>query len=130
MDNNFELRRLIQNELEKCGVAVPVEEKFDYSRFEKPDLIKQFIKLCNGNWKKSIYVKKYGERYGDSQYFDLLFVVDKYGYPNCIPVPIARKLFNEEIIPEKCLHIMNGSVYEYIYKAYYENKKIREELPF
>jgi hypothetical protein len=126
MENNFELRRLIQNELEKCGVKVPAEEKFDYSGFDKPDLLRNFIKICNGYWKNSIYVRKYGQRYEDTQYFDLLFVVNEFGHPNCIPIPIARKLFNEEIVPEDCLHIMSGSIYEYIYKVYYVN----EDLPF
>jgi len=126
MDNNFELRRLIQDELEKCGVVVPVEEKFDYSRFEKPDLIKQFIKLCNGNWRHTIYVKKYGERYGDEQYFDLLFVVNDFGHPICIPVPIARILFGEEIGSAFCLDIIKGYTYELIYKYYYTV----QDLPF
>jgi hypothetical protein len=126
VENNFEIRRLIQDELEKCGVVVPVEEKFDYSGFDKPDLMKQFIKLCNGNWRHTIYVKKYGQRYDDEQYFDLLFVVNDFGHPICIPVPLARKLFNEEIGSAFCLDMIKGYTYELIYKYYYT----AQDLPF
>lgn len=126
MEDNFKLRRLIQDELEKCGIRVPIEEKFDYSQFDKPEILKKFVKLCYGDWRHAIYIKKNGERYGDNQYFDLLFQVDKNSYPICIPVPIARKLFNEEISANSCVDTMKGSTYEKIYRYYYENR----ELPF
>lgn len=124
--NEFDIKKIVHEELKKCGIRIPVEETFDYSGLEEPDKCKKFVKLTSGIWRWAIYVQKNGERYGDKQYFDLLFVVDEKGEPVCMPVPIARKLFNEEIKPDYCIHVMPGYIYEYIYKAYYEER----ELPF
>ena len=126
-----EYRKIIHEELEKCGIKVPVELKFDYSCItgtENLSKTKKFIRLCKGNWMNSIYVSKDGERYGDDRYFDLLFVVDENGYPVCIPVPLARTLFNDKSINQSACHrgCMSGYLYEYIYKAYYN----KCELPF
>lgn len=35
--NEFEIRKIIQEELKKCGIKVPVEETFDYSGVEEPE---------------------------------------------------------------------------------------------
>lgn len=123
-----EYRKVIYEELEKCGIKVPVELKFDYSCIEGTENLaktKKFIKLCNGDYRNSMYVKKYGERYGDDRYFDLLFCVDEKGYPVCIPVPIARKLFSCDIT-NTFMGQITGGQYEYIYRAYY----IEEKIPF
>jgi hypothetical protein len=58
----------------------------------------------------------------------LLFVVDEDRRPICIPVPLARILFNNKSINQSACHrgVISGYLYEYIYKAYYESGK----LPF
>lgn len=125
-----EIRKIVHAELEAAGVPVPVELKFDYtfiSGAENVAKTKKFIKLCDGKVSNTLYVSKMGERCGDYQYFDLLFVADEKGRPVCIPVPLARKLFGQEIKTNHCCGALTGGVYEYIYKAYYESK---DELPF
>lgn len=126
-----EYRKIVHEELEKCGVSVPVELKFDYSCIqgaENVEKTKKFVKLCNGNWRNAIYVTKNGERYGDYQFFDLLFVVDENDAPICLPVPLARVLFSESDINPVCCHdVIKGMTYEYIYRKFYNSK---DELPF
>lgn len=123
-----EYRKIVHEELEKCGVKIPIELKFDLSIIvgtENVAKTKRFLQLCDGNYLNSMYVKKSGERCGDTQYFDLLFCVDERGYPVCIPVPIARKLFGREI-QITYMGQLTGGQYEYIYRAYYN----QDELPF
>ena len=126
-----DVRKIVHAELEAAGIHVPVELKFDYSFISGAENVaktKRFIKLCDGDYRNSIYVQKLGERYGDEDYFDLLFVVDEKGRPICIPVPLARKLFGCEIKSTWMGQLSRGQ-YEYIYKAYYENKN-DNDLPF
>jgi hypothetical protein len=121
-------RKIIHEDLEKCGVKIPVELKFDLSIISGAENIaktKKFLQLCNGDYRNSMYVKKCGERNGDYRYFDLLFCVDKNGWPVCIPVPVARKLFNCDITNTYRAQITGGQ-YEYIYKAFYN----KDELPY
>ena len=118
--NKFDIEKIVWEQLEKCGIKIPVEEKFDYSQVEEKDKCKNFIRLTNGNWTNAIYIKKNGQRYGDEQYFDLLFVINEEGEPICVPVPIARKLFKEDIVPTYCRETISGVLYEYIYRNYYE----------
>lgn len=121
-----EIEKIVFDVLERCGFIIPVEAKFDYSCTEEPEKAKEFVRLTKGNWRNAIYVRKEGERYGDSQYFDLLCAVNEKGEPICIPVPIARELFNEPINGMSCMGWMTGSAYEAIYKRYYEKRN----LPF
>jgi len=123
-----EYRKVIHEELEKCGIKIPVELKFDLSIIEGTENVaktKQFLKLCNGDYRNSVYVKKFGERDGDDRYFDLLFCVGEDGTPVCIPIPIARRLFDCKI-ESTYFGQITGVQYEYIYKAFYNNT----ELPF
>jgi hypothetical protein len=121
----YEIKKLIHEELERCGVKVPVEEKFDYSFTGNPDKCKKFVRLVQGDWKRAIYVKKSSNDYHTADYYDLLFAVDTDGAPVCIPVPIANRLFGF-INPMECRTIMTGAVYEDIYRKYYESG----QLPF
>ena len=122
-----QIEQIIFETLEKCGVRVPVEAKFDYSECEKPDKCMEFIRLTQGDCRNAIYVGKGGMRDGDSRYYDLLFAPNEAGEPVCIPVPIARKLFNTRYISEVgCGGYMTGRVYEAVYRHYYEQR----QLPF
>jgi hypothetical protein len=121
-----QIEQIIFETLEKCGVRVPVEAKFDYSGLEQPAKAMEFIRLTQGELSNAIYVSKIGGRDGDSQYFDLLFAVNEQGEPVCIPVPIARKLFNNLIDASECKGTMSGRVYETIYRHYYQ----QSQLPF
>jgi hypothetical protein len=121
-----QIEQIIFETLEKCGVRVPVEAKFDYSGLEQPAKAMEFIRLTQGELSNAIYVSKIGGRDGDSQYFDLLFAVNEQGEPVCIPVPIARKLFNNLIDAFECKGTMSGRVYETIYRHYYQ----QSQLPF
>jgi hypothetical protein len=123
-----EYRKIIHEELEKCGVKIPIELKFDLSIISGAENVaktKRFLQLCNGDYRNSMYVKKIGERYSDDRYFDLLFCVDEKGYPVCIPVPLARKLFGCDIKSTYFGQITGGQ-YEYIYKTFYS----QDELPY
>lgn len=42
----------------------------------------------------------------------------------------ARELFESEILPSKCIAILHGSIYEAIYKHYYNEKRKEDEFPF
>jgi hypothetical protein len=122
-----EYRKIIHEELEKCGVKIPVELKFDLTwvKAEYLPKTKEFLRLCSGDYRNSVYVRKSGERNGDDRYFDLLFCVDKNGWPVCIPVPMARKLFGCDIKSTYFGQITSGQ-YEYIYKTFYS----QDELPY
>ena len=120
------IEQIIYETLKKCGVKVPVEAKFDYSECEEPAKAKEFVRLTNGDWRNAIYVSKDGEKLGDRQYFDLLYIPNENGEPICIPVPVARKLFNQPINAGYCNCTIPGHVYETIYRHYYE----KSQLPF
>jgi hypothetical protein len=126
-----DLKKIIHEEMEKAGIKVPVEEKFDYSCIQGEENVRktrEFIRLCDGKLCNTTYVSKPGARDGDYHYFDLLFVVNEKGYPICLPVPLARKLFNVGMIQSPdCRSVIQGTLYEYIYKLYYEWKR---GLPF
>jgi len=119
------IKKLIHEELAKCGIVMPVEETFDYTNTTESNKSKQFVKLVNGHWYNGIYVKKTcsGGNLPEN-YYDLIFAVNESGIPVCMPVPVAEKLWQEEIIPYKCRSIITGSVYESIYRLYYEKNKI------
>lgn len=119
-----EIIKLIDERLKLCGLQVPIEETFDYSNCGNHDKCKLFIKLVNGSWRNSIYVRKSSNQYVSDNYYDLLFTIDNNGLPVCIPVPIAEKLFHECINKEDCRSVITGSVYEQIYKLYYEQGKL------
>ena len=121
-----DIEQIIYETLKKCGVRVPVEAKFDYSECEQPAKAMEFVRLTNGDWRNAIYVSKYGERYGDVQYFDLLYIPNENGEPVCIPVPVARKLFNQPINAFYCECTIPGRIYETIYRHYY----LKSQLPF
>jgi hypothetical protein len=128
-----DIRMIVHAEMEAMGIPVPVELKFDYSFIEGAENVaktKKFIKLCNGNLSNCLYVSKAGARYDDPYYFDLLFVVDENGRPFCLPIPLARRLFGVGMI-QSCdtKGVIQGYMYEYIYKAYYEHKN-DGDLPF
>jgi hypothetical protein len=120
------IEQIIYETLEKCGVRVPVEAKFDYSECEQPAKAMEFVRLTDGDWRNAIYVSKDGERRGDAQYFDLLYIPNENGEPICIPVPVARKLFNQPIGAYPCKWTIPGHVYETIYRHYYQ----QSQLPF
>ena len=122
-----DIEKIIYETLKKCGVRVPVEAKFDYSECEQPAKAMEFVRLINGDWRNAIYVSKNGgEKRGDTQYFDLLYTPNENGEPICIPVPVARKLFNQSINAFYCKYTIPGHVYETIYRHYYE----KSQLPF
>jgi len=131
------IEQIIYETLKKCGVRVPVEAKFDYSECEQPAKAMEFVRLTNGDWRNAIYVSKNGgEKRGDAQYFDLLYIPNESGEPVCIPVPVARKLFNQPINAFYCNCTIPGRVYETIYKHYYKQAlkafedEIQSQLPF
>ena len=120
------IEQIIYEILKKCGVRVPVEAKFDYSECEQPAKAMEFVRLTDGDWRNAIYVSKDGERQGDRQYFDLLYIPNENGEPICIPVPVARKLFNQPINAFYCKCTIPGHIYETIYRHYYQ----KSQLPF
>jgi hypothetical protein len=120
------IEQIIFETLEKCGINVPLEVKFDYSCTQEPAKAREFVRITEGNWRNAIYVNKEGSKFGDAQYYDLLFVVDEGGEPLCIPVPVARQLFNATIAASLCKSTIHGSTYEAIYAKYYEKRS----LPF
>ena len=120
------IEQIIYEILKKCGVRVPVEAKFDYSECEQPAKAMEFVRLTDGDWRNAIYVSKDGERQGDRQYFDLLYIPNENGEPICIPVPVARKLFNQPINAFYCKCTIQGHIYETIYRHYYQ----KSQLPF
>lgn len=122
-----QIEKIIFETLEKCGIKIPVEQKFDYSCTDMPEKAMEFVRLTGGNWRNSVYVRKFGRRYDDEHYFDLLFVANEKGEPVCLPVPIASKLFNEDIDMRMCKGSLMGGAYEIIYRHYYEEQK---SLPF
>lgn len=120
-----QIEQIIFETLEKCGVEIPAEAKFDYSECEKPDKAMEFIRLIQGDLRNAIYIEKGGIEENDSQYYDLLFVLNKDGEPICIPVPVARKLFNTRYISEVgCGGCMTGQTYETVYRHYYEQRQV------
>lgn len=121
-----QIEQIVFETLEKCGVRVPVEAKFDYSECEQSAKAMEFVRLTDGDWRNAIYVSKDGERWDDAQYFDLLYIPNENGEPICIPVPIARKLFNQPIGAYSCKGTILGHVYETIYRHYYQ----QSQLPF
>lgn len=118
-----DVRKIVHAELEAAGIQVPIELKFDYSFITNTDFVektKKFIKICNGDLRNCIYVSKVGTRYDDLHYFDLLFVVDESGDPICLPIPLARRLFNVGSIQSyQVKGVIQGEVYEHIYRHYY-----------
>jgi len=125
-----EVREIIFEILEDIGISVPIEKKFDLSECSQKEKVKEFLKITQGDYRNSIYVVKPGSR-DDSYYYDLLFCVNSDGDPICIPVPIARKLFNTPHIESThCKGIIPGSIYEYIFKHHYEKPDESCELPF
>lgn len=121
------IKKLIHEELAKCGIVIPVEETFDYTNVTDPNKSKEFVRLVNGHWRNGIYVKKTCSHDELPQnYYDLVFAVNESGIPVCIPVPVAERLWQEEIMPQMCRGIITDWVYENIYKIYYEKR----ELPY
>jgi len=120
-----EIIKLIDERLKLCGIQIPIEETFDYTGVGMVDKCKLFVKLVQGDWRKAIYVRKKNDKpWLSDDYYDLLFAVDEDGAPICIPVPVARKLWNiSSINANECRSCMTGSVYEDIYRKYYEQAK-------
>jgi hypothetical protein len=126
-------RKEIIEILRASGVNVPVEQEFDLSGIEKPEIVREFIRLTGGDWKKSIYISKNGGP-RDLWHYDLLFAIHESGRPVCIPVPIARKIFNN-FSPCKVvgtIPVIPGDLYERIYAAYYKRRSegTQDDLPF
>jgi hypothetical protein len=126
MNKEF-VKKLIHEELAKCGIVMPIEETFDYTNIDQPEKTKQFVKLVHGQWQNGIYVKKTcSNDCLPGNYYDLLFTVAESGIPICLPVPVAERLWHENVIPGQCRSIITGQVYESIYRFYYE----KNEIPF
>jgi hypothetical protein len=113
--------------LEKCGVKVPLIEKFDLSGIEekyKAHWIK-FLTLIDGDPINAIYVKKECTNgMFDPEYYSLLYTPDTNGEPIAVPVPLARRIFGVNEFNTR--NTISGFLYERIYSAYYQNR----EIPF
>jgi hypothetical protein len=131
---NFMTKAEVIELLESAGVKIPLEKKFDLTGVEKPEIVMEFIRLTDGDWRNAIYVSKQGSRYDDPFYFDLLYAIHESGRPVCIPVPIARKVFNDLELREigHDIPVISGSMYERIYAAYYKRRSegTKDDLPF
>jgi len=131
-EEDFKIVKLIQEQLKKYNIHVPVEETFNYIGIQEVEKVKLFIRETKGNIYNSCYVKSPSNKNGPPyDYYDLLFIVHN-GRPICVPVPIIRKLFNLDHIDSECFrNSISKSMYEHIFDFYYKYKKPQdEELPF
>jgi hypothetical protein len=131
-DDRKEILSIVKECFKSVGFSLQIEQTFDFSQLEKPDLAREFIRLCDGKLENCIYISKSNNgRNVDPQFYDLLCVLDEDAHPHCLPFPIARKLF-EYIDPRntKYISILSGHEYERIFKKYYHYKKRNQEMTF
>lgn len=101
-----------------------------FAHSDDPKKLSKFLKITNCDWQKSLYIKKDSDM-ADKQYYDLLAVFDEKNNPVCIPVPVARMIFDTCITEDDCKHVMPGSVYEFLFGRFYRDKTNKEaDLPF